>query len=69
MSFPFDSSQRIKAVRFLFLNWEPDRIASEIPYSIDIIYRIRRNLIIYDSPLPSYRHQKDAFRKLTVAVE
>jgi hypothetical protein len=69
MSLPLDVSQRAKAVRFLLLNWEPDRVAREIPCSIDTIYRMRRNLMIYGSPLPPYRRQKGAPRKFTVAVE
>jgi hypothetical protein len=69
MSFPLDFSQRTISVRFLFLNWEPDRITREISCNIDIIYRMRRNLIIYNSPLPPYRRQKDASRKFIVTVK
>ena len=69
MSFAIDSLRRVKAVRYLLLNWRPDDITREIHYTPNIIYYIQRNLWIYGSPVKSRFRIIGCPRKITPADE
>jgi hypothetical protein len=67
MSLLLNVSQRAKAVRFLLLNWESDRIAREITYNINtkaggfeirpFYWRYKRGLFLANPTKTSSPHQ------------
>ncbi len=69
MSFAIDFSRRVKAVRYLLLNWRPNDIAREIHCIPNIIYYMQRNLWIYGSSVKPRFRIIECSRKITPADE
>ncbi len=60
---------RSKILRLLLLHWRPKDIAEEVHCHFDIVYRIQKNLFMYDSSFRSQFRLKEASRKMHKTAE
>jgi hypothetical protein len=67
--FTIDPMRRAKAVQYLLLGWRPDDIAREIHCDVNTIYRMQRNLWMYNAPYASRRQIMGCPRKMTKKAE
>ncbi len=63
------STLRSKILRLLLLHWRPDVIAEEVHCHFTTVYRIQKNLFMYDSSFRSQFRFKDASWKVCSIAE
>ncbi len=63
------STLRSKILRLLLLHWRPDVIAEEVHCHFTTVYRIQKNLFMFDSSFRPQFRSKDASRKIFSVAE
>jgi len=66
---PLPASLRSRILRLLLLHWCPKDIAEEVHCHFDTVYRIQKNLFMYDSLFRPQFRPKGAPRKIFKAAE